>query len=51
MDNQYYNPYSQNQVFWLSFGGSFNGNPIRIQTITPPSSYDVSVTSTPAENI
>lgn len=47
-DNQYYNPYSQNQVFWLSFGGSFNGNPIRIQTITPPSSYDVSVTSTPA---
>lgn len=46
-DPLYYNPYSQNQVFWLTFGSGFPGNPLRIQTIYPPSSYESSVSSTP----
>jgi len=31
----YYNPYSQNQVFWLTSGAGFSGDPQRI-SITPP---------------
>ena len=46
-DPLYYNPYSQNQVFWLTFGGGFSGNPLRIQTVSSPSTYDFSLTSTP----
>ena len=47
-DPLYYNPYSQNQIFWLTFGGSFSGTPLRIQTVSSPGSYDISLTSTPA---
>ncbi|HNX03058.1 MAG TPA: type IX secretion system sortase PorU [Candidatus Cloacimonas sp.] len=47
-DPLYYNPYSQNQVFWLTFGENFSGTPLRIQTVPTPDNYDVSVTSAPA---
>lgn len=29
----YYNPYSQNSVYWLTFAGEFTGNPLRMETL------------------
>jgi len=41
------NPYSQNQVFWLTFGGDFTTNPLRIELATATTGYDKGLTSTP----
>ncbi len=40
-DNHFFSPYSQNTVYWLTFGGDFPGNPQRIQAQTAYDSYDV----------
>ena len=32
-DPTYYNPYSGNTVYWLTFGGSFPGEPLRMETL------------------
>ncbi|PKN75119.1 MAG: hypothetical protein CVU49_04665 [Candidatus Cloacimonetes bacterium HGW-Cloacimonetes-2] len=39
-DYHYYNPYSKTTVYWLTFGGSFEGNPLRIATSTLHESWD-----------
>ncbi|HPN39967.1 MAG TPA: type IX secretion system sortase PorU [Candidatus Cloacimonadota bacterium] len=38
-----FNPYSQNSVYWLSFGGSFSGPPRRMDTLPQPGSYTKAV--------
>lgn len=35
----YFNPYSQNQVFWLSAGSGFEGSPLRISPVSPGSDF------------
>lgn len=35
----YINPYSQNQVFWLTFGNSFPGSPLRITQAAVETEY------------
>jgi hypothetical protein len=47
-DPVYFNPYSQNQVFWLSFGQNFPGTALRINQGSPETNYLQSVASTPA---
>lgn len=39
--NHFYNPYSQNTIYWLTFGGSFEGSPLRIQAQPAYDSFDV----------
>ncbi|MDZ4182930.1 MAG: type IX secretion system sortase PorU [Candidatus Cloacimonadaceae bacterium] len=41
----YFNPYSQNTVYWLTFGGSFSGPPQRMQTITPQTTWTAQTAS------
>jgi hypothetical protein len=41
------NPYSQNQVFWLAFGGDFPGNPLRIGNAESSTGYEKGLYSTP----
>ena len=36
---RYYNPYSKNTVYWLTFGGDFPGSPKRINKIDSPSTW------------
>ncbi|MDP2172494.1 MAG: type IX secretion system sortase PorU [Candidatus Cloacimonadaceae bacterium] len=35
----YFNPYSQNTVYWLTFGGSFGNLPLRMQSLPVQSSW------------
>lgn len=41
------NPYSQNVCYWLTFGGSFTGDPKRIITETPQTTWDATALTTP----
>jgi len=43
----YYNPYSQNQVFWLTFGSNFNDPPLRISISQPDADFEKGLQSTP----
>lgn len=47
-DPVFMNPYSQNQVFWLSFGGGFTGNPLRIAIAPIETTFEESLNNTPA---
>ncbi|MDD3234786.1 MAG: type IX secretion system sortase PorU [Candidatus Cloacimonetes bacterium] len=47
-DPLYMNPYSQNQVFWLSFGNNFNGAPLRITMSNAETTYTEALNNTPA---
>lgn len=47
-DPLYYNPYSQNQVFWLSFGSGFSGTAQRINLLTAEANFNQVLVSTPA---
>ena len=41
IDSQhYYNPYSRNTVYWLTFGGDFAGSPLRIAKLDSPTSWE-----------
>ncbi|PKN74060.1 MAG: hypothetical protein CVU50_00350 [Candidatus Cloacimonetes bacterium HGW-Cloacimonetes-3] len=44
----YMNPYSQNQVFWLSFGNGFGGIPQRITLTNPETAFSEVLNNTPA---
>lgn len=37
----YFNPYSQNTIYWLTFGSGFAGEPKRIATLSEPSAWEV----------
>jgi flagellar hook assembly protein FlgD len=41
----YYNPYSGNCVYWLTFAGEFPGEPLRIQTQAPQNDWVVQTSS------
>ncbi|HNX38227.1 MAG TPA: type IX secretion system sortase PorU [Candidatus Cloacimonadota bacterium] len=41
----YNNPYSQNTVYWLTFGGEFSGSPKRMTVSSPETSWDQSINS------
>ncbi len=43
----HFNPYSGNAVYWLTFGGEFNGDPLRIQTLPEPATWDAESTTNP----
>lgn len=45
-EDVYFNPYSQNQVFWLTAGSGFEGSPLRIATLEPVSTYTDELIST-----
>ncbi len=46
IDSQhYYNPYSKNTVYWLTFGGVFEGNPKRIAKLDSPANWDIETSS------
>ncbi|MDD4310343.1 MAG: C25 family cysteine peptidase [Candidatus Cloacimonetes bacterium] len=47
-DGIYNNPYSQNQVFWLTFGQNFKGDPKRIMLHNANTSFTKFISSTPA---
>lgn len=47
-DPLYMNPYSQNQVFWLTFGNSFSGIPQRIMLAATETTFTESLNNTPA---
>lgn len=40
------NPYSQNQVFWLTFGGNFGSDPLRIQIADNATEYLTTLNTT-----
>ncbi|MDD2229376.1 MAG: type IX secretion system sortase PorU [Candidatus Cloacimonetes bacterium] len=44
----YMNPYSQNQVFWLSFGNNFSGTPLRITMSNAETTYTETLDNTHA---
>ncbi len=44
---QFRNPYSQNVCYWLTFGGSFTGDPLRISTAAPDE-WQTTTATTPA---
>ncbi|NLK50746.1 MAG: type IX secretion system sortase PorU [Candidatus Cloacimonetes bacterium] len=39
------NPYSKNNVYWLTFGGDFSSPPGRIQDLTTPATWQNTITS------
>lgn len=43
------NPYSQNQIFWLTFGGDFSSEPLRMPLAASGGSYVASLTATPEQ--
>lgn len=45
--SQYINPYSKNVCYWLTFGGSFTGNPLRIPLAAAEISWDTATVTTP----
>lgn len=45
--NQYINPYSNNVTYWLTFGGSFDGTPLRIQMSAPETVWDETAATSP----
>ncbi|MBP7310639.1 MAG: type IX secretion system sortase PorU, partial [Candidatus Cloacimonetes bacterium] len=45
-EDVYFNPYSQNQVFWLSAGSGFEGSPLRIAPVYPGPEYADQLVST-----
>ena len=45
--NQNFNPYSKNVCYWLTFGGSFAGNPLRISLAGSSPLADTTVTTCP----
>lgn len=46
----YYNPYSGNCVYWLTFGGEFNTDPLRIATLPELQTWNTQ-TSTFVDNV
>ncbi len=44
---QYINPYSKDVCYWLTFGGSFTENPLRIPLAAAEISFDAAAASTP----
>lgn len=36
----YYNPYSRNAVYWLTFAGDFDGEPLRMQNLPLETAWD-----------
>jgi len=36
----YFNPYSGNTVYWLTFAGDFDGEPLRMQTLPAQTTWD-----------
>ncbi len=45
----YINPYSHNTVYWLTFGGTFDGSPRRIQTSPELTSWSLEIDSQPED--
>jgi hypothetical protein len=45
--NQYNNPYSKNVSYWLTFGGSFSGDPLRIVQDAPINDFMHTLSTTP----
>jgi len=44
---QYYNPYSQECVYWLTFGEGFSGPPLRINLESAQTAWQTAVSTTP----
>ena len=48
-NSTYFNPYSGNTVYWLTFAGQFAGEPLRMQTAPVLTAWDVETSTTSAQ--